>query len=716
MCRLAGEGPFSETMQDHEYRFEGWVLHLGRRELRRGGTPVPLERRVFDLLACLVRHHDRVVSKEELLDAVWPGEAVSVGVIARAVMKARQALGDDEREGRLIRTAPRIGYRFVAPVSTHAPDEGGPAAPNAAGPSVALLPFENRTGRAEFDWVELGLLTLTVKALSGDPRLSVASVASVLLALGHTPATADDNERATVLRAALGVERVIQVSVRAETGSFALDLLILGEGSWARHRVLGNDLPALGRSAADLLEQVLLDDRARALPAAYPVADPFAARALMRGLQAAAEQRWQEAVNLFRVVLDAEPHAREIELEYLKALAPLGDDRALALGARLLAEAHAAADTARAADIHQAIGRTYLNKGLHEPAKVQLDASIRLASPDQGTESRTLALLLRSTIAVEQRDFGLAHDLLLRAQQLCEPHGSLAHRLWCRIGLAIVRARIGELEAGYRDIGLAVQLCSSHRLRRDHAATSENRARLALQLGLVDEAEACARQALRLADEVGDPYTLSFAAEDLCLLLRLAERPASEGREVLASLAEHAGNKQPGVVANTALARGHQAWAEGRLDDAIRDMAIAVTLYEQACEWLSAHDAAPWLIWACVEGGDHAAAQHWLARVGSYPGCPADPVLSATLAWLRALLTEATEPGGAALALPLVQRAADQVPPGLWSGLIGLDLVRRLRDAGQRETATHRLYAMSTWVDALPAGRRLAAELGRTTA
>lgn len=702
-------------MQDHEYRFENWVLHPGRRELSRGGAPVPLERRVFDLLACLVQHHDRVVSKEELLDAVWPGEAVSVGVIARAVMKARQALGDDDRVGRLIRTAPRIGYRFVAPVSVHAPAEGPSAARGSAGPSVALLPFENRTGRAEFDWVELGLLTLTVKALSGDPRLSVASVASVLLALGHTPVTADGNERAAALRAALGVQRVVQVSVRAETGGFALDLLILGEGSWARHRVLGSDLPALGRSAADLLEQVLLDDRARALPAAYPVADPFAARALMRGLQAAAEQRWQEAVNLFRVVLDAEPHAREIELEYLKALAPLGDDRALDLGGRMLAEANAADDTGRAADIHQAIGRTYLNKGLHEPAKAQLDASIRLAPPDQGAESRALTLLLRSTIAVEQRDFGLAHDLLLRAQQLCEPQGSLAHRLWCRISLAIVRARLGELEAGYRDMGLAVQLCSSHRLRRDHAATSENQARLALQLGLVDEAEACARLALRLADEVGDPYTLSFAAEDLCLLFRLAERP-SEGRAVLALLAGQDGSKQPGVVANTALASGHQAWAEGRLADAIRDMGTAVALYEQTCEWISAHDAAPWLIWACIEGGDHAAAQRWLARVESYPGCAADRVLSAALVWLRALLSEATEPGGARLALPLVQRAADQVPPGLWSGLIGLDLVRRLRDAGEREMAAHRLYALSTWVAALPAGRRLAAELGRTLA
>jgi DNA-binding winged helix-turn-helix (wHTH) protein/tetratricopeptide (TPR) repeat protein len=713
MCGSAVQQRPLDAMQDQEFTFEDWLLCPARRELSRAGVAVALERRGYDLLVFLVRHHGRVVTKEELLDAVWPGEPVSVGVIARAVMKARQALGDEDREGRLIRTAPRVGYRFVAPVAVRAGrvPEAAPA-PGLA-PSVALLPFENRTGRPEFDWVELGLLSLTIKALSGDPRLSVASVTSVLLALGRTTASEDTAARAEMLRVTRGVQRVVQCAVRAEAGGFALDMLVQGDGSWSRHQLIGNDLPALGRSAADLLEQVLQDGRARTLPAAYPVTDPFAARALMRGLQASAEQRWQEAANLFRVVLDAEPKAREIELEYLRALAPLGDDRALVLGERMLTEARAESDPAREADIRQSLGRTHLNKGLLEPAKQQLDASIALAAQDQLPESRTLTLLLRSSIAVVQRDFGRAHELLLQAQQLCEPHGNLHHRLWSQVGLAVVRARIGDLEGGYRAIGVAVQMCGGHRLQRDHATTVENQARLAVQLGRFDEAIAAAALAMDLAEGVGATYTMSFAAETLCLLGRLTERP-DIGAKALRALGARIPTGLPGTDANAAMARGHQAWAEGRLADAVREMESAVSHYEQSGAWLSAHDMAPWLIAACLEAGERAKAEHWLRQAEHFPSLAADAVLQSALGWLRVCLAPAD--AARSVSLQLAQRVADLAPAGLWNGLIGLDLVRRLTDAGEQEMAAHRLWSLASWIDALPAGRRLAVELGRAPA
>lgn len=702
------------AMLDPEYRFEDWVLCPTRRELDRAGMRVTLEPRVFDLLVCLVRHHTRVVRKDELLDAVWPGEPVSVGVIARAVMKARQALGDNDRAGRLIRTVPRVGYRFVAPVtrpSTAAPVPAPPAAAASAA-TVALLPFQNRTGRAEFDWVELGLMSLTVKALGGDPRLAVASVASVLHALGRAPKDADERACVDALRAALGVQHVVRVAVRAAADGFALDLAVHGGDTLLQRQLAGADLPALGNAVANWLERALLADRARPLPATCAVADPFAARALVRGLQAAAEQRWQEASNLLRVVLDAEPQAREIELEYLRALAPLGDDRALALGERLLAEAHATADMTRVADVQQAIGRTYLNKGLHEPAKLHLDAAIRLASGEHDADTRALTLLLRATIAVEQRDFGLARQLLRDAQPLCEPRGNLAYRLWRQISLGIVRWRLGDLAGGYEDICRAVQLSSSHRLRRDHAATSENQARLALHLGRIADAGRSARLALELADEVADPYTMSFAAETLCLLARLTERPG-EGAEALARLARRAGAKLPGVEANTAMARGHQAWSEGRMADAVSDMSTALEHYARANEWLTAHDVAPWLVWACLEAGDAATARGWIERIDAFPGASADRSLQAVLGWLRARTAETGAGLAASAVLPRVQQAADAVPPGLWQGLIGLDLVQRLLDAGDRAEATRRSNRLSVWIEGLAAGRRLATALER---
>jgi DNA-binding winged helix-turn-helix (wHTH) protein len=87
------------------------------RELRRAGTAVHLEPQVFDLLVYLVRNHARVVSKDELLDAVWQGRIVSETALSSRIKAARQAIGDDGNEQRLIKTVHRRGFRFVGAVT-----------------------------------------------------------------------------------------------------------------------------------------------------------------------------------------------------------------------------------------------------------------------------------------------------------------------------------------------------------------------------------------------------------------------------------------------------------------------------------------------------------------------------------------------------------------------------------------------------------------------
>ena len=91
-------------------------LDLDRFELRRGGQPRPVEPQVFDLLAVLIRERHRVVPKEELLDTVWGNRFVSESALTSRVKAARQAIGDDGRTQRLIRTAHGRGYQFAASV------------------------------------------------------------------------------------------------------------------------------------------------------------------------------------------------------------------------------------------------------------------------------------------------------------------------------------------------------------------------------------------------------------------------------------------------------------------------------------------------------------------------------------------------------------------------------------------------------------------------
>lgn len=96
------------------YRFGDCELDETLYELRRAGHVVKTEPRVFDVLAFLLRHRDRVVSKDELLDALWPGESVSESVLPRCVAAARRAVGDDRSAQRVIQTVHGRGYRFVA--------------------------------------------------------------------------------------------------------------------------------------------------------------------------------------------------------------------------------------------------------------------------------------------------------------------------------------------------------------------------------------------------------------------------------------------------------------------------------------------------------------------------------------------------------------------------------------------------------------------------
>ena len=99
-------------------RFEQFEFDEERFELRHSGTPVTLEPKPFQVLDYLLRHRDRVVSKHELLDAVWPDTAVSDSSLSFALRRIREALGDDARAPRFVQTHWGRGYRFIAEVES----------------------------------------------------------------------------------------------------------------------------------------------------------------------------------------------------------------------------------------------------------------------------------------------------------------------------------------------------------------------------------------------------------------------------------------------------------------------------------------------------------------------------------------------------------------------------------------------------------------------
>jgi DNA-binding winged helix-turn-helix (wHTH) protein/alpha-beta hydrolase superfamily lysophospholipase len=122
---------------------EGLELDTLLFELRRGDQRVPMEPQAFDVLVYLVSHRDRVVPKDELMDAVWGNRFVSEAAVTSRIKQARKALGDDGQAQRLIRTVHGRGYRFVAPVDVRqAPETERPALPaQRRDPSGALAPI-----------------------------------------------------------------------------------------------------------------------------------------------------------------------------------------------------------------------------------------------------------------------------------------------------------------------------------------------------------------------------------------------------------------------------------------------------------------------------------------------------------------------------------------------------------------------------------------------
>jgi len=168
-----------------QFMFADYVLDRERRELTLRGQVVSVGPQVFDLLLHLVGTRDRVVSKDELLQAVWGGRIVSESTITSHINAVRKAIGDTGGEQRLVRTVARKGFRFVGDIriadSAEARQPGGPGSaghtslgskepPPALAlpdkPSITVLPFQNLSGDADQDYFADGVVEDIITALS----------------------------------------------------------------------------------------------------------------------------------------------------------------------------------------------------------------------------------------------------------------------------------------------------------------------------------------------------------------------------------------------------------------------------------------------------------------------------------------------------------------------------------------------------------------------
>ena len=200
------------------YIFENYAFDTDRRELHHGADVVAVTPQVFDLLDYLIRNRERVVSKDDLIDAIWNGRIVSDAALTTRLNAARTAIGDSGEEQRLIKTLPRKGFRFVGTVrEAQKPAEAAAAdnpvqPPKAAltlpdKPSIAILPFTNLSSDPEQDYFADGMVEDIITALSRFKALFVIARNSSFTYKGRTVDV-------KVVGRELGVRYVLEGSVR----------------------------------------------------------------------------------------------------------------------------------------------------------------------------------------------------------------------------------------------------------------------------------------------------------------------------------------------------------------------------------------------------------------------------------------------------------------------------------------------------------------------
>ena len=214
-----------------DFCFAGFDIDIPRRELRRAGELVPIEPQVFDLLVHLVRNHDRIVTKDELIETVWKGRAISEAALSSRISAARRAVGDSGAEQKLIRTLNKRGFRFVGAVQKavqkavqvagKAPvleaQRASRATPEAPAytwsdrASIAVLPFQNISGDPEQEYLADGITEDIMTGLSRQQWFSVVDRNSTFACKGE----AVDIRK---LACELGARYVLEGSVRKAGG------------------------------------------------------------------------------------------------------------------------------------------------------------------------------------------------------------------------------------------------------------------------------------------------------------------------------------------------------------------------------------------------------------------------------------------------------------------------------------------------------------------
>lgn len=202
------------------WRFDDFTVDLAQRRAMEGERPLAITGRAFDVLTFLLEHDSRVVSKNELMAAIWPGLYVEENNLSQAISSLRRELGDSAAKQRYIATVPGRGFRFVGDVTVERVS-GVPA-------SLAVLPLKPLVPAQANAALEFGVAEALISRLGTIANLRVLPLSSA-----QRLASADPVDAGRALRA----DVVLDGRLQMERGRVRLTARLLesvhGTSPWA---------------------------------------------------------------------------------------------------------------------------------------------------------------------------------------------------------------------------------------------------------------------------------------------------------------------------------------------------------------------------------------------------------------------------------------------------------------------------------------------------
>lgn len=511
-----------------QYRFGPFRFDAEGRVLFRGQQDLGLPPKAADVLLLLLTRAGSVVGKAALLDAVWAGRVVGEGSLTRTISILRKALGGDDASRAYIATVSRRGYRFVAPLDTHAVDT-----PASERVMLAVLPFANAGSHRKHDFFTDGLTEEMIAQLStlNPERLGVIARTSSLMFKGSRRRVADIGRD-------LGVHYVLEGSVRRARGRARVTTRLIQVSDetqvWA-----GNEERAAGdllRLQAEVAQAVATGIRVRLAPRGMRRIDavrelpPEAFESLLKArhhLNQRTEAAMRRSIAQFEAVLARCP-------DCAPAWAGIADANVM-LACRGMVPAKetfrkSAAAANRALELDGELGDAHgslAHVRLHDWDWVGLDARFRLAielSPSlaivnywyaeylmsQGRRDAAIATaesarrldplspVIASALAMIlylARDYDRASRILVDAIETVPGH-FLPH-----LRLGLVRVQQGQFGDAVRELRRAVRLADN---------STETRAMLAMALAAGGDRAGAARIAKQLESARSRRYVLPY--------------------------------------------------------------------------------------------------------------------------------------------------------------------------------------------------------------